>query len=28
VTLPGSFASGVGTTDQSAGFITVIKLVR
>ncbi|HWK11010.1 MAG TPA: hypothetical protein VNR64_13215, partial [Vicinamibacterales bacterium] len=28
VTLPGSLASGVGTTEQSAAFIEVIKLVR
>jgi hypothetical protein len=28
VTLPGSFATGVGTTDDSASFIKVIKLVR
>jgi hypothetical protein len=28
VTLPGTLANGVGTTDPSAAFITVIRLVR
>jgi len=28
VTLPGTFATGVGTVDDSASFIKVIRLVR
>jgi hypothetical protein len=28
VTLPGSFATGVGTVENSAAFITVVRLVR